>query len=546
MRYLYAFVFFILFGINNTGFSQSNGFEEIKNLELIDLIYQNLDKYFVDQPKIGEISKAAIDAMLNELDPYTVYYHESNIEDYRLMTTGQYGGIGAMIRKVGDYVVIAEPYENMPADKAGLKSGDIILSIDGKSMKGESTEIVSTALKGAKGSSFELEYERPNSGKHNVKVVRDEIKVPDIPYSGMVDKKNKVGYINLRSFTQTASKSVKDAYRKLQEEGMEKIIIDLRGNGGGLLKEAVEIVNFFVPKNTEIVTTKGRVMDENRVYKTKNKPLDLDIPVVVLVNGTSASASEIVAGSLQDLDRAVVIGSNTFGKGLVQRVIDLKYGAKMKLTIAKYYTPSGRCIQKLDYYHKHDGRVEEVPDSLITIFHTKNGREVIDGRGIDPDIDVQKEPTPRLASVLVGKNIVFNFATRFAQNHSKIPAAKDFTITDDTYKAFKKYVLDQDFEYKTSAQEELEDVYRLAKKEGYDKKLNGEYEALLKVLSASKEDDLDLFEHQIKRILANEIVSRYYYQEGRVVNAFKMDEDLKIAIQVLNNKTRYNSILNPQ
>lgn len=546
MRFIYTFIFFILFGISHNVYSQSSGFEEIKNLELIDLIYQNLDKYFVDKPKIGEISKAAIDAMLNELDPYTVYYHESNIEDYRLMTTGQYGGIGAMIRKIGDYVVIAEPYKDMPADKAGLKSGDKILSIDGKDMKGESSDIVSTALKGAKGSSFTLEYERPNDGKHTVKVERDEIKVPDILYSGMVDEENKIGYINLRSFTQTASKSVKDAYTELKEQGMEKVILDLRGNGGGLLMESVNIVNFFVPKNTEIVKTRGRIIDENQVYKTKNKPLDLDIPIVVLVNGSSASASEIVAGSLQDLDRAVIVGTNSFGKGLVQRVVDLKYGAKMKLTIAKYYTPSGRCIQKLDYYHKNDGRVEEVPDSLLKVFHTENGREVIDGRGIDPDVEMEKSPTSRLAVVLMIKNIIFDFATDFAQNNPKIPSAAEFKISDDLYKKFKNYVLSQDFEYKTAAQEELEEVFKLAKEEGYDKKLKGEYEALLKVLSASKEEDLDLFQDQIKEILANEIISRYYYQEGRVVNAFQNDEDLKKAIEILNNKKQYDSILNPK
>lgn len=546
MRFISAFIFFILFGISNNVYSQSNGFEEIKNLELIDLIYQNLDKYFVDKPKVGEISKVAIDAMLNELDPYTVYYHESNIEDYRLMTTGQYGGIGAMIRKVDDYVIIAEPYKDMPADKAGLKSGDKIVSIDGKNMEGESSDIVSSALKGAKGSSFTLVYDRPNKGMNTVKVERDEIKVPDVPYSGMVDEKNKIGYINLRSFTQTASKSVKDAYDELKDQGMKKVILDLRGNGGGLLMEAVNIVNFFVPKNTEIVKTRGRIVDENRTYKTKNKPLDVDIPVVVLVNGNSASASEIVSGSLQDLDRAVIIGTNTFGKGLVQRVIDLKYGAKMKLTIAKYYTPSGRCIQKLDYYHKHDGRAEEVPDSLLKVFHTKNGREVIDGRGIDPDIAIELKPSSRLAAVLIIKNIIFDFATDYAQNYPTLPAAKDFEISNALYKKFIDFVLSQDFEYKTAAQEELEDVYKLAKEEGYDKKLKGEYEALLKVLSASKKEDLDLFQDQIKEILANEIVSRYYYQEGRVMNAFQNDEDLKKAIEVLNDETRYNSILNPQ
>jgi len=545
MRYIYAIAFFILLGINHKAQAQSNGFEVIKNLELFDLIYMNLDKYYVDNPKTGEISKAAIDAMLQELDPYTVYYHESNIEDYRLMTTGQYGGIGALIRKLGDYVVIAEPYENMPAAKAGLKAGDIILSIDGRSMKNVSTEIVSDALKGAKGSSFSLEYERPNQGVNTVKVERDEIKVPDVPYYGMVDEDSKIGYIKLSSFTQTASRSVKDAYLKLSEEGMKKVILDLRGNGGGLLIESIDIVNFFVEQNEEIVKTKGRIIDENRTYKTRHKPIDLEIPIVVLVDEMSASASEIVSGSLQDLDRGVVIGNTTFGKGLVQRTIDLKYGAKMKLTIAKYYTPSGRCVQKLDYYHRNEGKVDEVPDSLIKIFHTRNGREVIDGRGIEPDITIEGERFARLTAVLMGENIIFNFATDFTQKNPEIAAAKDFKISNQLYNEFKAYVLKQDFEYKTATQEHLEKVFETAEREGYNEKINGEYEALLKVLSASKKDDLDLFEGQIKELLSNEIVSRYYYQEGRVVNAFQEDLALKKAIEVLNDDKLYKSILTP-
>jgi len=546
MRYIYAIALFILIGINHKSYAQSNGFEVIKNLELFDLIYMNLDKYYVDNPKIGEISKAAIDGMLQELDPYTVYYHESNIEDYRLMTTGQYGGIGALIRKVGDYVIIAEPYENMPAAKAGLKAGDIILSIDGRSMKNVNSDIVSEALKGAKGSSFTLEYERPNQGVNSVKVDRDEIKVPDVPYFGMVDQENKIGYIKLSSFTQTASKNVKDAYSKLSDDGMKKVILDLRGNGGGLLIESIDIVNFFVEQNEEIVKTKGRIIDENRTYKTRHKPIDLDIPIVVLVDEMSASASEIVSGSLQDLDRGVIIGNTTFGKGLVQRTIDLKYGAKMKLTIAKYYTPSGRCVQKLDYYHKNEGKVDEVPDSLIKIFHTKNGREVIDGRGIEPDIIIESERFARFTAVLMGENIIFNFATDFAQKNPTIGTAKEFKISDQLYKEFKAYVLKQEFEYKTATQEHLEKVFETAEREGYDAKINGEYEALLKVLSASKKDDLDLFQNQIKELLSNEIVSRYYYQEGRVVNAFQEDLPLKKAIEVLNDAALYNSILNPK
>lgn len=532
-------------GFTTSSHAQSNRFEEIKNLELIDVIYENLNKFYVDEPKIGEISKAAIDAMLMELDPYTVYYHEANIEDYRLMTTGQYGGIGALIRKTGEYTFIAEPYENMPAHKAGVRAGDKIISIDGKSMKGVESDMVSDALRGPKGSSFTLEYERIGKGVKKVKIERDEIKVPDIPYFGMIDEQEKIGYIKLSSFTQTASRSVKDAFQKLKEDGMEKLVFDLRGNGGGLLIEAVNIVNLFVPENTEVVTTKGRVLEENRTYKTRNKPLDLDIPLTVLVDGASASASEIVSGTMQDLDRGVVIGSTTFGKGLVQRTVDLKYGAKMKLTISKYYTPSGRCVQKLDYYDRHDGKVDEIPDSLIKIFHTRNGREVIDGRGIEPDVIIENEKLARLTAMLIGKDIIFNFATDYANKHAKIASAKEFKISKELYNEFKDYVLKQDFEYKTAAQEQLEETLEIAELEGYSELIKKEYEALLKKLKADKTTDLDLFEKQIKELLSNEIVSRYYYQEGRVLNAFQEDKAVEEAIKVLKDTKKYNSILNP-
>ncbi|MDX1650959.1 MAG: S41 family peptidase [Brumimicrobium sp.] len=533
----------IILSLQINVFAQSNGFEVIKNLELIDLIYMNLDKYYVDDPKIGEISKNGIDAMLNSLDPYTVYYHEANIEDYRMMTTGQYGGIGALIRQVGDYVVIAEPYEDMPADKAGLRAGDKILSIDGRSMKGKNSDEVSGALKGTKGSTITIEYDRPGKGVSQAKVTRDEIKLPDIPYSGMVSED--IGYIQLNTFTQTASKNVRDAYEKLVSQGMKKVILDLRGNGGGLLIEAVDIVNFFVPKDQTIVKTKGRILDENRTYNTRNKPIDLEIPVVVLVNETSASASEIVAGSIQDLDRGVIIGNTTFGKGLVQRNFDLKYGSKIKITIAKYYTPSGRCVQKLDYYHKTDNKVDEIPDSLITVFKTKNGREVIDGRGIVPDIEIEEESIGRLTVTLIAENIIFDYATQFVLSNESIASPDNFKLSDSEYEAFKNYVLNKDIAYTTASEEQMKKLLKTAKEEGYEEDIIREYEALYEKVKASTKKDLELFEDQIKDVLQSEIVSRYYYQEGRVINSFQNDKALKEAIDVLNNQKKYKEILLP-
>jgi carboxyl-terminal processing protease len=357
----------------------------------------------------------------------------------------------------------------------------------------------------------------------------------------MVDEK--IGYINLSSFTQTASKSVKDAYALLQSEGMEKLILDLRGNGGGLLIESVDIVNMFVPKNEPIVNTKSRIIEENRVYATRNEPIDLTIPVVVLIDENSASASEIVAGSLQDLDRAVIVGRTSFGKGLVQRTIDLKYGSKMKLTIAKYYTPSGRCVQKLDYYAKNEGKVEEVPDSLITIFKTKNGRDVIDGRGIEPDIAVEGEDLGRLTAVLMINNIIFDFATQYQNKHESIASPKEFKLSDADYVAFKKYVRDNEVEYSTASEEMLKKMMETAKEEGYDSTIQGEYDALMKKVKASKEKDLELFKNQIIDILENEIISRYYYQNGRILHSFKDDSSLKKAMDILNNEAEYKKIL---
>ena len=537
-----AFILFACVLFSSILTAQSRGFEVIKNLELMDLIHLNLEKFYVDEPKTGEISKVAIDAMLKELDPYTVFYHETNIEDYRMMTTGQYGGIGALIRKYEDYVVIAEPYQDNPAAEAGLRAGDKILEIDGRDMKNKSTEEVSNALKGIKGSKVEVKIERPFGEVKTFQVERNEIKLPDVPYHGLLN--DNVGYIKLNSFTKTASKSVYDAFKDLQSQGMEELILDLRGNGGGLLMESVNIVNFFVPQGEKVVETKGRIPEENRVYKTQNKPLDLDIPLVVLIDEGSASASEIVSGALQDLDRAVVVGRNSFGKGLVQRTVDLKYGAKMKLTISRYHTPSGRCVQKLDYYHKNEDKsVSEVPDSLITIFKTRNGREVIDSRGVDPDIEIESERMGRLTATLLAKNIIFDYATKYAHNNPEIASPEDFKLTESDLKDFKNFLLEKDFEYTSRSEEKLEDVFRTAELEGYDELIGSEYEALMKKVKGSKEKDIEIYEDQILELLQNEIVSRYHFQKGRIVNAFNTDDAITEAIKILKDPKAYKKIL---
>lgn len=535
-------LFSLIFLVSFTVKSQSTGFEYIKSMELMDLIYQHLDMYFVDEIKPGKMSKDAIDAMLKGLDPYTVYYHESDMEDYRLMTTGQYGGIGALIRKIGKYTYVAEPYEGNPAQKAGLLAGDKILAIDGKSMIDKASDEVSSSLKGSKGSTIQVKILRNEKEEITIPITRDEIKLPDVPYSGMLNEN--IGYIKLNSFTQTAGSDVKKALLELKENNAKQIVLDLRGNGGGLLIEAVKIVNLFVKKGELVVNTKGRIQEENRVYKTMEEPVDLTIPVVVLIDEGSASASEIVAGSLQDLDRAVIIGNTSYGKGLVQRTYDLKYGSKVKITIAKYYTPSGRCVQKLEYYEKSENdRPKEIPDSLIKIFKTANGREVIDGRGIEPDVKVDERDFSRLTAMLVGNNLIFSFATNYYFSHKSIDDATKFTLSDEDYSIFKQQALKDTFNYSTASEEMLIKMQKTAEIEGYYEDVKNEYQALLNKVTPSKERDLEKFKPEIKEILENEIVSRYYLQKGRAINSFNKDEYIIKTKEIFSKIENYNTIL---
>lgn len=523
--------------------AQSRGFEILKNLELMDQVHEYLDLYYVDEPETGYISKVAIDEMLKELDPYTVFYHESNMEDYRLMSTGQYGGIGALIRKIKEYTCVVQPYENSPAFKSGLQAGDKILSIDGVSMIGKSSDDVSAFLKGPRGTTIEIEIDRPNIGSKTIKVTREEIKLPDIPYSGLLS--NNIGYVKLSSFSQTAFSSVKKAFDKLKDQGMKTAIIDLRDNGGGLLMEAIRIVNLFVPKGQLIVSTKGRLKEENRAYKTREKPSFPDIRLVVLINERSASASEIVAGSLQDLDRAIVIGRQSYGKGLVQRTYDLKYGSKLKLTISKYYTPSGRCVQRLEYYEKgaRDKPVE-ISDTLLTTFKTKNGRDVIDGRGIFPDIEVEKENLARLSSQLLIEDIIFDFATVFANNRESIAGPELFKLTDEDYQSFIAFVLNNNqFSYETASEIKLKELKEVANKEGYSDQIKSAYDTMEKLVTANLEKELISIKPEISRWVESEIISRYYFQSGMSIHSFRFDLDVLKAKELLINPDMYNNIL---
>lgn len=537
-----ACFFSIIFLFSSEYKAQSNGFEVIKSLELMDQIYENLELYFVDELQPGKLSKVAIDAMLKELDPYTVYYHESNIEDYRLMTTGQYGGIGALIKKIDDYTYISEPYEGNPAQKSGLRAGDKILEIDGKTMFKKTSDQVSDALKGPKGTVVKLSIERLNEGKKTIEINRDEIKIPDVPYFGLI--KDKIGYLSLNSFTQTAAEEVKKGIIEMQKEGMEKLILDLRGNGGGLLIEAVKIVNFFVPKDQVVVFTKGRVKEENHVYKTMEEPIALNLPLVVLIDEGSASASEIVAGSLQDLDRAVIIGEQSYGKGLVQRTYDLKYGSKVKITIAKYYTPSGRCVQRLEYYDKESGtKAKDIPDSLVKTFKTKNGREVVDGRGIEPDIAIKKEDVSRLCALLFSKQLFFNYATQYHAENKEIPKADDFRLSDEAYSKFKNYVISAKLTYTSLAEETLNKLKEAAEKEGVFEDIKTEYEKTLAKVSPNQSTDLEKQRVELSEFLENEIVSRYYFQKGRTINSFQHDPAVIQAIETAKNPDAYRAIL---
>jgi len=539
-----------LFGVASitlVAFDDNTTFEIAKNLDIYYTLFRELNLYYVDDTKPSDLIKKSIDAMLNSLDPYTVYIPESQMEDYRFMTTGQYGGIGSLIRKDGDYIVITEPYEGFPAQKNDIRAGDVILEIEEQSIKGKSTSDVSEMLKGQPKTIVKLKLKRHGTTVPIEKnIEREEIKIPAVSYYTVIN--DSVGYINLSYFTVSAYMEVKKVLIELKEKhGITSIIVDLRGNPGGLLIEAVNITNLFVPKSEIIVSTKGKVKDWDKDYVAVMPPVDTQIPIVLLVNSGSASASEIIAGAVQDLDRGVVIGQRTFGKGLVQTTRPLSYNAKLKITTAKYYTPSGRCIQALDYTHRNsDGSVGKIPDSLITEFKTKNGRSVYDGGGITPDITLELEQLSNLSSSLFEKNLIFDFATEYSSKHFTIPAVSEFAITDEIYNELLVFLNSKDFDYTTQSEEELKKLTESAKKEKYYELVKNEIELLKTKLAHDKNKDLQVFKVEIKQLLFEEIISRYYFQKGRLQALLKDNPAINKAIAVLKDKTLYNSILTSQ
>lgn len=521
-----------------------NYFDISKNLDIFATLFKELNIYYVDETNPGELMKTGIDAMLKSLDPYTNYYPESDIEDYRFMTTGEYGGIGSMIRKKDDQIIVAEPYEGFPAQEAGLLAGDVIEKIDGKSIEGYTTGEVSKLLKGAAKTDVTLSIYRPTSEKRFEKTLtREDIKIKDVPYYGVLE--SNVGYIKLTGFTNTASKELKEAFKALKEEkNIEGLILDLRGNGGGLLNEAVNIVNFFVEKGSEVVSTKGKVKQWDRVHKALNDPIDTEIRLAVLIDPMSASASEIVSGSLQDYDRAVVIGQKSFGKGLVQQTRSLSYNSKLKVTVAKYYIPSGRCIQKLDYSKKdEEGRPATIPDSLMREFETQNGRKVYDGAGIRPDIRVERDKPSNITLSLLNNQLFFEYATLYRAKKDSIPPPFEFTISDQEYETFKAFLSDKDYDYTTKTEKMLEDLKKASEKEQYFSSIEDEFISLEKEIKHNKGEDLITFKDEIIRVLENEIVSRYYYQSGRIEIDLKHDKEIKEAIEILSDSAAYKEVL---
>lgn len=529
---------------------RDHDFKTAKNMDIFNSIYKNLDLMYVDTLDAEEVVGNGIKAMLGSLDPYTTYYPEEKVNELKNMLTGKYAGVGAVVRYNFQLqrVCISEPYENMPAAEVGLKKGDIILSIDNEDMTNKDVAYVSDHLRGDPGTSFILKVKRPSTGKTlKVKVTRRTIQMPFLPYYGMLE--GGFGYINFNSFTDNCAKDVRRAFIDLKKQGAKGLVFDLRNNGGGSVSEAVSIINMFLPKGKTVLKMQGKLQRSNKEYKTSVEPVDSVMPMVVLVNGNSASASEIMSGSLQDYDRAIILGTRTYGKGLVQTTMDLPYNGQMKLTTAKYYIPSGRCVQALNYKHSKGGYVEHVPDSLTKVFYTANGREVRDGGGVKPDVEVKPDSLPNIAFYLAGardsNEVMLNYEVDYIAKHPTIAPAKDFALTDADYDEFKARVLKADFKYDRETEKYLKDLEKLAKFEGYYDDAKPEFEALKKKLSHNVAKDLDYNKEYIKQLLENEIVAAYYFQAGAIQNSLRYDKQIKEAVKLLNSPEEYGKILRP-
>lgn len=529
---------------------RDHDFKTAKNMDIFNSIYKNLDLMYVDTLDAEEVVGNGIKAMLGSLDPYTTYYPEEKVNELKNMLTGKYAGVGAVVRYNFQLqrVCISEPYENMPAAEVGLKKGDIILSIDNEDMTNKDVAYVSDHLRGDPGTSFIIKVKRPSTGKTlKMKITRRTIQMPFLPYYGMLE--GGFGYINFNSFTDNSAKDVRRAFIDLKKQGAKGLVFDLRNNGGGSVSEAVSIINMFLPKGKTVLKMQGKLQRSNKEYKTSVEPVDSVMPMVVLVNGNSASASEIMSGSLQDYDRAIILGTRTYGKGLVQTTMDLPYNGQMKLTTAKYYIPSGRCVQALNYKHAKGGYVEHVPDSLTKVFYTANGREVRDGGGVKPDVEVKPDSLPNIAFYLAGardsNEVMLNYEVDYIAKHPTIAPAKDFALTDADYDEFKARVLKADFKYDRETEKYLKDLEKLAKFEGYYDDAKPEFEALKKKLSHNVAKDLDYNKEYIKQLLENEIVAAYYFQAGAIQNSLRYDKQIKEAVKLLNSPEEYSKILRP-
>ncbi|GAA4448430.1 S41 family peptidase [Nibrella saemangeumensis] len=518
-------------------------FEIARNLDIYATLFKELNMYYVDEINPNRMVKTSIDAMLKALDPYTNFYAEDEIEDYMTMTTGRYNGIGALIGTRQGKSIVMMVYEGTPAEKAGLQLGDEILKVDGVDVKTRREMDPGKLLRGQNGTAVKLTVNRyGQKAPLELSVMRDVVKMTNVPFYGMIT--DEVGYIDLKDFTSTASREVRNAFTELKGKGMKKLILDVRENPGGLLNMSIDIANIFIPKDSEVVTTKGKVTEWNKTYNALYPAMDTEMPLVVLTNSRSASAAEIVSGVIQDYDRGVLIGQRTYGKGLVQTTRELSFNTKLKITTAKYYIPSGRCIQAIDYSHRNpDGSVGKIPDSLKTAFKTRNGRVVYDGGGVTPDITTEAAtPTP-IALSLNNKGLIFDYAVKYHHEHPTIKPAREFRLTDAEYQDFTKWLKDKEYDYTTQVEKDLGDLEASAKKEKYFDQIQDQIKALKNKVSHSKDADLNTFKGEIKTLLEQEIAGHYYLQKGMKETSFTTDPEIKAALDLFKDMNRYQTLL---